>query len=165
MGEDIEQTRHLFDERMIEPHPAIWKQWGMREDTSPDQVRAELQARGFTGLSWNTMRSRAFADPLELCKRLSIGGLIYSVRLVAEAKHAPEGFDSVADKLLASPAAARETLEGQMLAVITGDWKWQPPHAGQTRPIILDYPAHATKGGGLSQGRALVHIVRTITGS
>ncbi len=120
-----------FADKTFQPKAAEWEQMGLSEDTSIPGIREAMEARGFTGITWDVFHCQVedggeqFRDPAGLAERLAANGLIHAVHLSLQRLDIAGLRSPLSDStrqarraFVQSSAAASRTSEGEMLSVI-----------------------------------------------
>jgi len=125
-----------FAERTFQPKASDWRRMGLTDDSSIPEIEAAMARQGFTGMTYDLLhcqveeKGERFRDPLGLAARLAKAGLVRSVhlsvnRLDITGLHSPLAKSTKGAKraFIRSSAAARLTLEGEMLTAIASEWQ------------------------------------------
>jgi hypothetical protein len=155
-----------FADRTFQPTASDWRNMGLTEDSSTADIKAAMEARGFTGITYDVFHCQVekegsrFQDPLDLAARLAAAGLIHSVHLsvnrlditglhseLAEStRHARRAF-------IESSSAASQTLEGEMLTTIVRKWQQGGANDLNPRVVLEDGPLRL---GGVKRDHAAI---------
>jgi hypothetical protein len=162
-----------FAERTFQPTVANWYGMGLTENSSIADIKAAMDARGFTGITYDVFHcqvekeGRRFQDPLGLAARLATAGLVRSVHLsvnrlditglhselTKSTAHAKKAF-------VRSSAAASQTQEGEMLAVIADAWHQNGENGSSPYVALEDGPLRL--GGAKRDHAAIIAHAREL---
>lgn len=123
-----------FAQRTFQPKVSNLRRMNLSEDSTTEDIHQTMQRQGFTGLTWDVLHSqteedgRRFKDPVAFAGRLAAAGLIPSLHLSLNRLDST-GFHSSLSRntrqarraFTTSPAAAKRTIEGEMLSVIVAE--------------------------------------------
>jgi len=165
-----------FAERTFQPTALDWHRLHLTEGSSIKDIKAAMARRGFTGITYDVLHSqieqegRQFQDPLGLAARLAAAGLIRSVhlsvnRLDVTGLHSElaKSTKNAKQAFIQSSGAAANTLEGEMLQVITTGWQQQvESNAGPHWIVLEDGPLRL--GGAKRDHTAIIDHARELVG-
>lgn len=155
----------------VQPKSEHFRVWGLTEHSDVGDIGTAMREHGLPYVSLDVLHIQSFEDPLALCERLAAAGLIRSVHLSVgrkdEAKRNPAIAQTTkqADRaFMKSLEAAELTPEGEMLKLIVGYWKRQPPHL---RPkggysIVLEKPFRKGVRRARREDRATLETVKAL---
>lgn len=114
-----------FAERSVQPKADVWKNWGLKESSPTEDIKAAMQWRGIDALTWDTAHGEDFSEPSVLLKRLLDAGLVRRFHLsVGRTDQKKRLKDLGKDKFDAQTANARRAfIESPMRALETPEGK------------------------------------------
>lgn len=175
--ESVEGLVHVpFEDRTYQPTAEVFRAFGLTEDSSTEDIAQTTYGHGYSGMTWDSLWSQSFRDPLALCDRLASAGLLRSFHLSVGRKDAAQNDPELAKRsmqadaaFMASPEAAARTLEGEMLLSVTRGWKQQPlryftdtPPVRWSRSIVLEKPYRKNASKSAREDRATFENVRAL---
>ncbi len=168
-----DDTNAPFAERTFQPTALDWRSMGLTEDSGIADIKATMDARGFTGITYDVFHCQVekegvrFHDPLGLAARLAAAGLVRSVHLSVNrlditglhselAKSTKRAKKAFVD----SSSAAGRTLEGEMLRVIAQEWRQNSEGIEEYAVVLEDGPIRL--GGAKKDHAAIIANAREL---